>query len=802
MTLYTLRYNNYYNRIKKGFNTINKYNSFIVDSFQDINFNPNDNISTEQILNISDTNIDYLIVVNDYNEIVSRWYIMEATRLREGQWKLQLLRDVVQDYKDVVLNSPMMIQRGWCSNGDRAIFNNENIATSKIKSKEILLKDTSKCAWLVGYMANPKVEDQDLSITYGLAEPEADITVSTFDDWQYSEYAYFPEKGQTKEDTEGFSYTEIDNYGFLLHNGGTITSGDTQLIFDEDGYVKESGTNFTGPYWAVDTFSEVSEVKEAIQATSRDALVEAIDVYYGDSIEYAKSQAIKKLKDKIIYIEDEETYYQVSLRTEWEESGQTGSFKPDNNTNPVVSAFKEYIEAVNTTAGDIMYTRSSYDDEYQYFVHFGQTTTRKIQLTKVSVTAGTKSFTIPKTVKTLKDSPYRMFCMPYADDYAINYTGGTKYTSALNTLSIATAIMSETGANVYDIQLLPYCPIANLRRTRMACSLGDWIPDVDYVFIEDVPTILFFSETSKGTFDITYEFKGVTGGNIIETKADSLTKMLRLCSPNYQGAFEFSPTKNYGVSKINVDFHYKPYQPYIHLNPDFWPTGLYGGDFDDARGLICGGDFSITRVDDAWTQYELQNKNYNTIFDKNIQKLETEQKYARISDVANIVAGSLGAGGNVASVASVGGPVAAGIAGVAGAAVSAGAGIVDYQINEALRELNKQHTIDIWELNLDNIKAIPYSLSKVSAFNTNNKIWPFIEVYLATTEEYAAVYDYIKYRGMRLDRIGKIKDMLTYIPTFIDYGFIQGDFIRLEGLQDDTHVATVISNELRQGVYL
>lgn len=803
MTLYTLRYNNYYNRVKKGFNTIAKYNDFIVESFQDINFNPNDNITTEQILNTDNTNIDYLIVVNDYNEIVSRWFIMEVIRLRDGQWRLQLLRDVVQDYKDVVINSPMMIQRGWCSAGDRAIFNNENIATSQIKSQEVLLKDSSKSAWLVGYMANPKLEDADLSITYGLAEPEADITLATLSDWDYADYAYFPEKGESADDIDGFYYDEIEKYGFLLHNGGTITSGDTQMQFDENGYAGEGGTNFTSPYWSVDTISELPDVREAIQATSTEDFIEAVYDYYGVYEDAATSRKIRELKDKIIYLEDEETYYQATIVTEREESNFIAKFKPENSANEVVAAFTDFIEAVNVNAGDIMDTRSSYANEEQYYVHFGDTITRKIKLTKVSTTAGTKSFTIPKTVKTLKDGPYRMFCMPYSDDYAITATDSTKYyTSTLNTLSVATAIMSDTGANVYDIQLLPYCPIANLRKTNMSCDLSEWIENVDYIFIQDVPTVLFFSETSKGTFNIPYEFKGVTVGNTIETKTDSLTKMLRICSPNYQGAFEFSPTKNYGVTKINVDFHYKPYQPYIHLNPDFYLRGLYGQDFDDARGLICGGDFSITRVDDTWTNYELQNKNYNTIFDKNIQKLETEQKYARISDVANIVSGSIGAVGTGVAAGSMGGPVGMAVGGIVAGVTSTAAGVADYYINEQLRELNKQHTIDIWELNLDNIKAIPYSLSKVSAFNNNNKIWPFIEVYNATTEEYAAVYDYIKYRGMRLDRIGKIKDLLAYIPTSLDYGFVQGDFIRLEGLSDDTHLANAISNELRQGVYL
>ena len=806
MTLYTLQYNNYYNRIKKGFDTMTQYLPFVVDTFQNINFNPNDNITTSVVLNTENHNVDYLIAENENNEIVSRWYIMEAVRLREGQWKIELLRDVIWDYREQVVKAPMMVSRGWTYNGDKAIFNDESIAVSQIKQHETLLKDSSKAAWIVGYMANPKAEDQDITITYGLAEPEADISVSTFDEWQYSEYAFFPEKGQNSDSTEGYEYTYIDNYSFLMTYGTGNYSTNSEMIFNQDGFIK-SDLGSGNPYWYVNSPAYLPDIKEAIQDLPKNDLAEAINNYYDNTALYTKMQKIKNLKKKTLYIAEDDTFYEISVITSWKASEQVGKFKPNNSTHPVVKAFTDFINAVNDEVGDVMRTKSQFDDGYNYFVNFGDVYTFKIELTKISMTAGSKTFTIPKTVRTLKDAPYRMFCMPYALNYRIqwkkNDTVYTKYTSEINTLSIATVIMGDAGANVYDVQLLPYCPIANLRKNNMYCNLNDFIENVDYVFIEDVPTIIFFSDVSQGTFNISLNQDGVNVGNTIATKANSLTRFCRLCSPNYQGVFEYSPIKNYGVSQINVDFHYKPYSPYIHLNPDFYLNGIYGSDFNDARGLICGGDFSITRISDAWTDYELQNKNYNTIFDKGIQKLETENKYARIADRANAAVGTLsGTATGIAAGFSVGGGVGAAIGGAIGGVSSLAGGITDVYINDQLRQLNKQHTIDVWNLQLDNIKAIPYSLSKVSAFNNNNKIWPFVEYYACSQQEYKAVYEYIEYRGMRLDRIGTIEQMLPYIPASLDYGFIQGDIIRLDNLEDDTHVATVISNELRQGVYL
>lgn len=72
----------------------------------------------------------------------------------------------------------------------------------------------------------------------------------------------------------------------------------------------------------------------------------------------------------------------------------------------------------------------------------------------------------------------------------------------------------------------------------------------------------------------------------------------RLCSPNWSNFFDFSLAKNGGtVMSFNVDCSYKPFSPYIHINPDF--KGLYGRDFNDARGLICGGEFSLPQVTSA-----------------------------------------------------------------------------------------------------------------------------------------------------------------------------------------------------------
>jgi hypothetical protein len=86
--------------------------------------------------------------------------------------------------------------------------------------------------------------------------------------------------------------------------------------------------------------------------------------------------------------------------------------------------------------------------------------------------------------------------------------------------------------------------------------------------------------------------------NALKYKLSNELDVYRLCSPNYNGLFEWSNVKNDRTDKFNIDCTLRPYNPYIHVTPVFKTSGLYGQDFDDQRGLICQGDFSIPIIND------------------------------------------------------------------------------------------------------------------------------------------------------------------------------------------------------------
>lgn len=806
MTLYTLNYNNYYNRIKKGFNTINEYSSFVLESFEEVNFNPNDGVSTTQILNLEFINPDYLIVVNDDDEIVSRWFIIESSRVRAGQYNLQLLRDVIQDWREEILNSPSVIHKGYLNSNDPGIFVPEDIVVNQIKKSERLLKDNSRAAWLVGYLAPARTisegaDTDSIHVEYG-GKATTDIYLDTpIDQWEY--YSYSGEDNAI--DVQLYDYADFRinylNAPFKTHAWGIWANNTTSYLgdtFNKSGFSTDEYIDPTNQSISTTLFI-TRELANLDLTDCRNAIKSYYDVATKESI-------IRQLQQQVGIVEDSTgKQYAVSVIHTVENFSESLGYNPQNVASnalyQVVQALNDAAEEVNGYSNTISYsagTASSFDI-------VGVKHTYELKIEEFSLTTG-HELEIPGTTKHLIDAPYRMFCIPYEDGYTItgtvNETETTLVSSKINSLALATSIMTSAGAFCYDVQLLPYCPIRRIRDAgfgRLTLSdIGE--EGVDYVLASDTDSIIIFCDQSKDTFDIPFSQTILTPNDAIGVKTKALTSFSRLCSPNYSGMFEYSPIKNGGVTSINVDIDYKPYTPYIHLNINF--GGIYGKDFNDARGLICGGDFSITRVDSAWTQYQLENKNYNEIFNKNIDKMEFEAKYARTQDIANAITGSISGavtGGMAGSM--TGGPWGALTGAVVGGGAAITGGIADVVMNEKMRKYNIDFARDIQELSLGNIQAMPYSLSKVSTFNNNNKIWPFVENYECTPEEYQAIYDKIKYTGMTVNRIGTLDYYIQQKPYGLDYGFFQTTPIRLN-VADDSHVCDAIATELAQGVFL
>lgn len=808
MTLLFLNYNNYYNRIFKKEDDLAGYRNYLLFEAPNNNFVIADGVNTTVDIGIPsfaaytyNGNANYVVAYDEGTGEMSRWFILDQEILRQGQYRATLRRDLLVDFQPDWWDKPAYVEKGYLQPNDPFIFQAENASFNQIKRQEIPLKDPTNCPWVVGYVVAPEVGSQSIDITYGIDKAVPDYTVSNISEWEYASYVSTPFKLYSQ------SVPRLYLRSFIGGNRVDIRFNKHQnyVYSQEHGeFTQSGGYTFITKY--LDTIKNIIKTR-----ANKETLDEAVCNQFGLSQDKNKYNEIKNLKGQIIKIGED--YKKIDIITETAKGGTINEPLTIAPTSAVGTYLANLIDGINVWAGadydikDYPIIAGSANNE-SFGISYNYTTAKIVLLpTEGNITY---KFSIAANRRKLKDSPYCMFCMPYSDTYKIQKVENgvtTTYTTIKeNALSIASAIAASISNNLYDIQLLPYCPIAKLRDMGETVDLAAYGGEegIDYITTNLLGQnqIIFWATYSSHTFNIPFTYD-VEGGDSINFKVGAETVMMRLCSPNYNGVFEFSPHKNGGISYINVDMYYKPYQPYIHLNPNF--GSLYGGDFNDARGLILGGDFSITTLSDAWKNYETQNKNYQAMFNRQIDNMEFQNKMGRIQDIAGAIAGSVSAGtsGFMGGMFGSGGNpgISTAVGGITGA-LSFGAGLADIALNQKMRNEALDYTKDMFALTLDNIKALPNSLTRISSLNNNNKLWPFIEVYEATDEEKAALRQKIVYNGMTINRIDTISHIYSNKPSTINLGYFKAKVIRLPDEQEDFHLANELAAEINKGVYM
>lgn len=361
-----------------------------------------------------------------------------------------------------------------------------------------------------------------------------------------------------------------------------------------------------------------------------------------------------------------------------------------------------------------------------------------------------------------------------------------------------------TGAGVvYDIQLLPFCPIlvqSNWTLTSNSATYKGSSQGTDYVFPTGTGAVnypVIYSVKKKDlsfTKNVSYFYNL---NSAIDMKVDSCTRFCRLVSPSGGSSFQFNAAKMWGPTTTQSHTYYiectfMPYTPYIHITPNM--GGLYGGrKYQDQRGLVCGGDFSLPQVNDKWQTYKINNKNFQQIFDRQIENMEVNNKFALASDITGALTGSVSGAAGGAMIGGPAGAVAGGVAGVVG-------GIADIAVNAAKRAEQMDYTKDMFGYQMQNIQALPQAITKTSSYVVDSLIFPTVEVYTATEAEENALKNKIKYNGMSVGRIGTFNEFKSAATSACRY--VKCKIIRMDSLHEETSVANAIYSELNQGVFI
>ena len=919
------RFNNYFNRKIIKYETLAEYENASKDFFIPVNsdsemlpfdFNPNDNITTEIIANDIPFDPDYFLLLDEDATIVQRWFVIEQKRNRQGQWLYQLKRDVISDNLETLLDAPIFVEKGMLAENDPFILNDEGMSFNQVKQEEKFIKDETGTAWIVGYMAkNTDGQDININIPEQVAEGVVLTAADVASKLGITEAALSNVINYENEKTNGFKASKKISFAIGSESSaGTITYYD--LTFDS----KMSNSIIPPTLHGHGTgalFSLVNLISDDARAIVRQCFLQ-----YGNNIlsdlpsifsnegyyfSYDDLQKLFDLQGKYIYYASK--YYVINIL----EGGDDVSEKsntPYASYSSLKNVADDIISAFGTPAS--LYSLPTYSkislDNKVYYICLNEVSASDVISGYEFAISGSRTPTY--------DQEFDMFCIPLdagllvqSIDKSISFT-----TISGVALKAAAAIAKELGKELYDIQLLPYCPLEDVMYgnyfdldrilanenagqipysiigltsqltgnisvtlngpvgyhgpvgyggystwylnvsaetfglptgttfTGMTYSYSDpnsKVTSVSYVDVLDADNNIIgwkftYHLTTNSTppdadFSITinatgYEtqqgapasvviycqkasFRKYTEEGIpsdvnnagISLKVLSNAYYMRICSPNYQGSFDVNIGKNNGQIKgFWLYGTYKPYTPYIKVAPVF--EGLYGSNFGDQRGLICAGDFSLPRIIDEWQNYQLNNKNYQNIFNREIQDMEFFQS---IEMRNQLVSGGIGILGDAAKGAAAGGYAGGPYGAAAGALIGGTASTIGYAIDvdtlaRTQREV-KQLAIDKFNYQLGNVKALPYTISKLGTWNVNSKIFPFLEYYTCTDEEKEALENKIRYESMTVMRIGTLEEFSSLSS---ELSYFKGVLIRNDEIADDTHILNNIYEELLKGVYI
>ena len=488
MQLLLLHYNNYFNRIIKKENTIADYKAADADykEVSNINFNPGDGVNTSLVLGLGQNGslfdgeeFDYLVayeVVDNVNVINSRWFIIEQDRERAGQFELTLKRDVLADNYIDVVNSPIFLEKGFINDvNDPLLYNSESMNLNQIKQLEIPLKDETESGWVVGYIpsdAFPKVEPQYDRVEKKVTTPmEADFEIDNITEWSYWQYCSSNPNYKFMADSAGkrkvtvkirsedrhadYRSFRVDmvtaNYTFYPNStdAGTYSQ-------QNSGYIKTSAT-LEYPQWYQD-YGPVTFKQGTINAgicnnifdpvRNNSAFNTALNTILGTGISIGDTSALRRLQDKIILDATTNKYYKISVIS-ISESNPITVTSSTTGGQAALTALKNAMYYPNGAGGSLQ-------GEYTTFTASNSSTSYAIKLTNIG-----DSFYVDLNSDRahLNDAPYDMFCIPFSDTLKLKFDS-TEFTCSKNVaLSMATEIARDLGSgNVYDVQLLPYCP--------------------------------------------------------------------------------------------------------------------------------------------------------------------------------------------------------------------------------------------------------------------------------------------------------------------------------------------------------
>ena len=812
-TVYFYKFNNYYNRIIKRYDTIEEYGTPL-GTQDNCNFVHGDGVNSSftmnKLLSLLDTP-DY-VVVEDYNGDISRWFVINSFKSRSGQDLLTLRRDLIADfYNDVLKYSPCLIRKGHVPQTNPLIFNDEGVKYNKIKQAELLIKDESNCSYIVGFISNNAgsqsvtgtikddnydyaftdlnafplktyvegagnshttastrlIGNENTSIWYAVRFSTHNLTPPTLLHYDYTNYEMtFNHNGNSKPDwyTNTYNSYAKANDNLYYRNYNTVASS---LIIDysnrNDAYTGKEGKEYQTLCYNWQMFSSTN-----LQNAALDLL----------GIEFTNYNAMAQYVGKRVKIGN--VVYSVSFETENE---QTKSLNANNTVKTIMNNAKPFNSVVaNMIPGENCHYKDGYTD---------------LSNTDITVLAKTKDYYLrftesssdisttvdsPSNRTHLADQPFDMFVL--INESNITYkVGVNSYTSNHDVnMNIAQSIIQAYGDAAYDIQIVPFNPI---RGAILADGTINWLNYDSHEIKDSNNNVLgHYILCSSADLKFTLE-KDDLKIKPTDYKKDMNLKQYRLCSPNQETVFDLSPSMNDGIETWEITANYRPYASYIKVQPTW--NYMYGetsyNELTDFRGLVYNSTLCVTQLNDAWANYVANNKNYQQLFDNQINTL-TKSQQIQLNAMEETLGWRSYTGMPISSIARVIG------------------GSKDIEMQRELNNVALSKMETDFKYQMDNIQSMPHTVKKLTNINGDTRVFPYIEVYSASEVDEQSFDLKMRYTGYTIMTTGYIWNYLK----LNEETFVQADLIRLDLSRSeetaDNHIAIEIAAELEKGVYI
>lgn len=670
-------------------------------------------------------------------ETTWRWFVSGITQLRTQKYQLSLLRDVISENPQLWSSEEAYISAGLANDYNK--YKIWNLPYTNTKVKQERLNFGGKSSFFVFYvneqeLANDStLSENDLIIKGasipGIGSANVDFQVSNLNEIPYYSYVnagdvnlWTNHKANIRLFTRGSNYAQYTQkymYNFE-YNNGSISNGE---------FVVNGGSSncLKADFW----WKNIDNNTNNCRTSFASAVSNFIDTYensLGTKITQTEVNSLLNYVNKNIYNSGDSKMYTIRCT-----SNVTNYNQPltQVQTGTLTSALRSinfggYITSVDGS----------------YFTFKDSKTTYNFVLEEIGI-ASTYDFNFIAGARKLPKSAVK--CINIVSDGTIldEDIAQALMQAQLNGTNGITAqpeiTTDATAGRIVDIQYLPFSiasAVDSNIKINNTSMISQFLSNDDFTFYTNLPDL---------------------------TNINKETDTIKIVSPSRASQFLFRPYDNNGNMEFTTRITLKPYTSIIYIRPS--TKGLLMNEWDDKDCLIINEDCSLTNITSAWTQYIYNNKNYSNIFERQIQgreferswerQIEQAQKQADIWSARNLSSQKARAAtGNLPIISSI----ASAIGNLNADATYMQMAQLDREYNEALYQEGISISRDMFAFQNENLQAQPIIPSKITTIDCKLLDGVYLEFYSTNDAELAAVNNYYKFNGNRIDAYGNFNN--------------------------------------------